>query len=109
MGFCGLDPRRTPLDGGEIRACWEARPVVTAPDSAPPFPLALPVAVGRPSASTIEPRDFVEVVSPAADGDAAAAIAATDDELAIEPASAEPRVWPVAPDAGWSFWAELEG
>jgi hypothetical protein len=24
LGYCGLDRRRTPLNGDEIRACWEA-------------------------------------------------------------------------------------
>jgi hypothetical protein len=23
LGFCGLDPRRAPLSGDEIRACWQ--------------------------------------------------------------------------------------
>ena len=26
LGYCGLDRRRQPLIGDEIRACWEARP-----------------------------------------------------------------------------------
>ena len=26
LGYCGLDRRRQPLTGDEIRACWEARP-----------------------------------------------------------------------------------
>jgi hypothetical protein len=30
LGFCGLDRRRDPLVGDEIRACWEAA------DAAPP-------------------------------------------------------------------------
>ncbi|MEX2011959.1 MAG: hypothetical protein WEF51_06970 [Chloroflexota bacterium] len=24
LGYCGLDPRRVPLSGDEIRGCWEA-------------------------------------------------------------------------------------
>ena len=39
LGYCGLDARRTPLVGNEIRACWEARSVVTeaAPSAAVPL------------------------------------------------------------------------
>jgi hypothetical protein len=32
LGYCGLDRRRAPLDGGEIRACWDAATI--APDTA---------------------------------------------------------------------------
>jgi hypothetical protein len=31
IGYCGLDRRRQPLVGDEIRACWESRPVERAP------------------------------------------------------------------------------
>jgi len=26
VGYCGMDRSRSPLDGDELRACWEARP-----------------------------------------------------------------------------------
>jgi hypothetical protein len=26
LGYCGLDPRRQPLNGDEVRGCWEANP-----------------------------------------------------------------------------------
>ena len=29
LGFCGLDRRRDPLVGDEIRACWEAADAAT--------------------------------------------------------------------------------
>jgi hypothetical protein len=31
IGYCGLDSRRQPLQGDEIRGCWEAAPVLDAP------------------------------------------------------------------------------
>src|SRR6266496_449621 len=53
LGYCGLDARRQPLHGDEIRACWEASPVGEA---------AGEVAI-EPARSIDERRrlDFVEV------------------------------------------------
>ncbi len=31
LGYCGLDPRRAPLQGDEIRSCWETVPLPYAP------------------------------------------------------------------------------
>ncbi|HMJ79491.1 MAG TPA: hypothetical protein VK592_00435 [Candidatus Dormibacteraeota bacterium] len=31
LGTCGLDPRRGPLHGDEIRPCWETRDVIEVP------------------------------------------------------------------------------
>ena len=36
MGFCGLDRRREPLQGDEVRACWEDGAVPMAPDPITP-------------------------------------------------------------------------
>jgi hypothetical protein len=36
VGFCGLDRRRTPLTGGEVRACWEDGALLPPPDPATP-------------------------------------------------------------------------
>lgn len=44
VGYCGLDRRRAPLAGDEIRACWEAGPLPSAPTIAPAAPLEPPVA-----------------------------------------------------------------
>ncbi len=30
LGYCGLDPRRIPLRGDEMRGCWEAGPLAFA-------------------------------------------------------------------------------
>ncbi|HEV8281619.1 MAG TPA: hypothetical protein VGQ02_07180 [Candidatus Limnocylindrales bacterium] len=34
LGYCGLDPARSPLRGDEIRPCWEARPEAFAAEQA---------------------------------------------------------------------------
>jgi hypothetical protein len=36
IGFCGLDRRREPLHGDEVRACWEDGATAIPPD--PPIP-----------------------------------------------------------------------
>lgn len=51
IGYCGLDRRRLPLNGDEIRSCWEAGQPSGAPTIAAATPLhPMPL-----------PRDFVEV------------------------------------------------
>jgi hypothetical protein len=107
LGYCGLDRRRTPLAGDEIRACWEARPSlpVEAPVGAPLATHAVAL-LDRPGH-----REFVEVAGdagrPAAssgpEADRAADVAGG---LATEP----PAVPPARPrDAGWNLWGDLEG
>jgi hypothetical protein len=46
VGFCGLDRRRTPLQGDEVRACWEDGAVATPADPVTPGLLDL-LTVGR--------------------------------------------------------------
>ena len=51
VGYCGLDPRRAPLRGTELRGCWTARPDAVAA-TAEPEPsggdiAAIPAAVAR--------------------------------------------------------------
>jgi hypothetical protein len=36
MGFCGLDRKRVPLRGDEVRACWEDGSMPPPPDPATP-------------------------------------------------------------------------
>src|SRR6187399_1116297 len=92
LGYCGLDRRRTPLVGDEIRACWEARRTfpVEAPVGAPLMAHAVAV-LDRPGH-----REFVEVAgdagrpaaSSAPDGDRAdpAAILPATDPASVPPA-----------------------
>src|SRR5688572_6656424 len=57
LGYCGLDPRRQPLTGDEIRGCWEGWPVGATESSTPPLTI--------PPAQAIDerrrPLAFVEV------------------------------------------------
>jgi hypothetical protein len=43
IGYCGLDRRRLPLVGDEIRSCWEPAPVIAEPDEGPDRPKGEPL------------------------------------------------------------------
>jgi len=94
MGYCGLDRRRAPLLGDEIRACWEGGPFALAP-TIPAARARLPVVDGAP----VQQIEFVEVTVGAAGAaaDQAGAADATDSG-ALEPSRA------IAPDEPrWSL------
>ena len=61
LGYCGLDRRRLPLAGTELRGCWEAGParLLDAPGDAPREPI-LDVEAEPPSPA-LRLRDFVPV------------------------------------------------
>src|SRR5829696_8186233 len=50
VGFCGLDRRRLPLQGDEVRACWEDGATPAAPDPITPglLDLLTVAAIGEP-------------------------------------------------------------
>lgn len=63
IGYCGLDRRRLPLRGDEMRACWEAvaaTPIVTTPEGADTAEPPQPLRTG------VRPREFVPVEALAA-------------------------------------------
>jgi hypothetical protein len=97
LGFCGLDRRRQPLVGDEIRACWEAWP------GAVDLPLTLPPA--QPSAgSRAAAREFVEVgVGPAVE-----VPAAIGERTAADVPQPVPVPTPVIGEPGWSLWGEVD-
>lgn len=84
LGYCGLDRRRQPLDGGEIRSCWEAGDIATAMPS-------LPVTTATPRARL----DFVEI-DPSTMSRAERAVGSTIVSPTL-PATSEP---------GWSLWGD---
>jgi len=96
LGFCGLDRRRQPLVGDEIRACWEAWP--SAADLPPTISPAQP-SVERRAA---EPREFVEVGARSV-----VAVAAATGEAA--PIDLAPVPMPAIGEPGWSLWGDVEG
>jgi hypothetical protein len=103
LGYCGLDRKRQPLTGDEIRGCWEAWPAgATRPDTAPTIGPAGPIPEAHRGVEFIEVRGGTAVG--AAPSVASAVIAevaeAPDEERAPGPLTAD--------EPGWSLWAELE-
>jgi hypothetical protein len=63
IGYCGLDRRRLPLAGGELRGCWEAgraRPL-DAPGAAPGELGSFTAEEPESPAPALRLRDFVPV------------------------------------------------
>ena len=111
LGYCGLDRRRQPLAGDEIRECWEARPagadLTFAVGAAAGLAAEEAVAAGRAA-----PLEFIEVRGRLASG-----------PVAPSPEPAAPSAEPAAPapdgsafvppagapaEPGWSLWGDLE-
>jgi len=107
LGYCGLDRRRQPLAGDEIRECWEAGAgdvtlaavTRTALDETP---------ASRPGA----PLEFIEVHGPlatepvVADREPAAPSAEPTAPSPGAPALVPPPGPP--PEPGWSLWGDLD-
>jgi len=86
LGYCGLDSRRAPLVGDEIRGCWEAPATLVAVEpseghTSSPAP-ARPAPAGVSLVETPEHRSFVELDAP---------------EFIVPP-----------PDERWSLWGDAE-
>jgi hypothetical protein len=107
LGFCGLDRRRQPLVGDEIRACWEAWP-----DGAEATVIApLTVQPANPLTTAERPIQFVEV-GDRSSGDPVTAPAAMSAASTGAGAGAKvpPALHPGPPlpvdEPRWSLWGE---
>ena len=98
LGLCGLDPRRVPLRGTEMRACWEAAETT---GTLSPIPVPALAAAGGRTGRTFVPVDGPE--TPAGAPYSGVAVMATDEDRAPAPA-ARPRRIP----GGWSLWGDFE-
>ncbi len=107
LGYCGLDRRRAPLVGDEIRACWESTPVVAI---APPV-VAIGAAAGVTGTADRPGRlEFVEVGQPQGSAPGAgSAVPATDGATAPSDEPPSPLIAPTPVDPGWNLWGDLEG
>ena len=94
LGYCGLDRQRKPLNGDEIRPCWEAADAASV--NVPALPGVGPVWPVGPTESrtTVRSIDFVEV-------DPGPEAEVVPDPVVLPTLSGgEPR---------WSLWGEAEG
>jgi hypothetical protein len=92
IGFCGLDRQRAPLQGDEIRPCWEAADAASV--TVPALPGIGPVwPLETVDARTAVPElQFVEV-------DASPALEESSPIVGAAPSPAEPS---------WSLWGDAE-
>ena len=97
LGYCGLDRRRQPLVGDEIRACWDGWPGAAEVIGLAP-PASVPIDAPERRERHIE---FVEVHDrPTGDE-----VVAASDDAAVPPATA-----PLLPadEPGWSLWGDID-
>jgi len=94
LGYCGLDRRRRPLNGDEIRPCWEAADAATI--NVPALPGVGPVWPLEPAETRTAVRslEFVEVESSTARPEPA-----TDTVVLAVPPTGEPR---------WNLWGDAD-
>lgn len=110
LGYCGLDRRRQPLAGDEIRECWEAGAAIPEPSLATTAigtAAAIATASGRAA-----PLEFIEVhgslasepvaVDPVRDAASQEPSTPSADSPAIVPLPWQP------PEPGWSLWGDLD-
>src|SRR4051812_45153076 len=104
LGYCGLDRERRPLQGTEIRACWEAStvPIEVAPAAPPP---RMPSSFDTVDDGTpVRKLGFVEVGAAPATPSRRPASSATPMEP-DDPPPAQPPQPPVSPgEPRWSLW-----
>jgi hypothetical protein len=91
LSYCGLDRRRTPLVGDEVRACWEAAPV---PAEAGRDRAAPTVADGK-----VRRLDFVPLDLPGT---------SPEPRIAQEPAAPTVPLAAPSPGQGVGLWADLD-
>jgi hypothetical protein len=96
IGYCGLDARREPLTGDEIRPCWEGAAALAGGTSGGPFEV---VSVAPPR-TDVRPRiEFVEVGT-------TVGVAPPAAEAAPDLAATAPTARPRGPD--WTLFPDLE-
>jgi hypothetical protein len=94
VGFCGLDRKREPLQGDEVRACWEDGAVPVPPDPVTPglLDLLTVAAIGGP---------------PAPDPEGTSA-AISDDEAELRPAARRRGTPNSSASGSHRLWVEVE-
>jgi hypothetical protein len=119
LGYCALDRRRTPLDGDEIRPCWEpAKPTVAAVEPAvagtggPPAGVSSAPTMGT---SVLNRREFVPIERGAPAAGSAPGVVPPAAATGAGPAGRGRALAVVGPGAGppateprWSLFPELD-
>jgi len=120
LGYCGLDPKRLPLTGLELRGCWEPGPAAAA--EAEQTRSVQPaerhrLRGGRSAPRTADPdgpppRDFVPIESLTLERTKPTeppAASTTDTPRDDSEAAAAPPAFVIEPDLGWGERTSLFG
>jgi hypothetical protein len=112
LGYCGLDRRRQPLAGDEIRECWEAWPGGADPTLAAAAAAAGMTAAGEATAAgRVAPLEFIEIHGRLGSEPIVPGSETTPSPELIAPdPDSPPFVPPLGPPAepGWSLWGDLD-
>jgi hypothetical protein len=116
LGLCGLDARRSALDGTEIRACWVPAEALHAEAGVQLEPVRELALAGVPDTERRAPRTFVPVEElvgadrrdPDGGWPVAGEAPARAASISAPPAGAVAPEAPSGPN-GWSLWGDPEG
>jgi hypothetical protein len=110
IGYCGLDRKRQPLLGSEIRACWESGGVAEGTGEAASGGAGRTRVADDRGGTSVRKLEFVEVrsenVPPGAvrpDGRAKLTDAAAGEDAALGPALVADHS---AIESRWSLWGD---
>jgi hypothetical protein len=99
LGYCGLDARRQPLNGDEIRGCWEGWPAGSATTGAP-----LTIAAASTSDVGHRPLAFVEV-TPAQHASERGPVAESPIAGTLPPLDGAPQP---SGEPRWDLWGDAD-
>jgi hypothetical protein len=109
LGYCGLDRERRPLQGNEIRACWEASALPIEVDTAPMRRWAPAPADDIELGTSVRKLEFVEVASASATPKRARGKRPSAREAQRDTEITPDTALPVDPgEPRWSLWGDAE-
>lgn len=119
LGYCGLDLKRLPLRGDEIRGCWEPAVALTEAPLTGASKLALPPPDPAEERTPVRKLEFVEVRTSTSKGRARTAAGVGRAKGVKGGGAMDPDRFPVdddeppvtvvpAPERGWSLWGDAE-
>jgi len=94
LAYCGLDRRREPLAGDEIRACWESATARVEP----PLPAIILDAAGSASRTPVRSRREFVSLDEAGETDRSPALTASVPGASSATGSSGPDGWTLFPD-----------
>jgi hypothetical protein len=111
LGYCGLDRKRLPLRGDEIRACWEGRLGVRVdeqPSAPPPVHRLRAGQAADQDRTAVRRLEFVPVGEDAKPARGARTSAKHDEANATHTRQPRTPGAPLPAEPAWNLWGDLE-